>query len=112
MAALGTVIMIGYFRRATDGSPLRPYKVQTHATGAQERGAPRTREGVTRLSRAAYLDTDSVMATEPGQAPKEEWREMPLPENLADVIEQLQAADPSQDRVWSRVGERHIDEQD
>lgn len=37
---------------------------------------------------------------------------MPLPENLADVIEQLQAADPSQDRVWSRVGERHIDEQD
>lgn len=49
VAALGTVIMIGYFRRATDGSPLRPYKVQTHATGAQERGAPRTREGVTHV---------------------------------------------------------------
>ena len=95
-AALGTVTMIGYFRRGTDGSPLRPHKVKTAATGAQERGAPRTRDGVTHLSRAAYLDTDSVMATEPGQAPKEEWREMPLPESMADVLQQLQAAAPFQ----------------
>ena len=75
---LGTVTVIGYFRRADDGSPLRPYKVETHAAGAQERGVERTREGnVTRLSREAYLDTDGVMATEPGQPPKKEWREVP-----------------------------------